>query len=86
MGWGPEPGKGGQKKAKTPPLVVVPQRTPNRKRKMFFSISSRRLFESVDGLDSSLAPSAGELWSCKNLQTWVKKVARAGRKGFEKFP
>jgi len=24
MGWGPEPGKGGQKNAKTPPLVTFP--------------------------------------------------------------
>jgi len=36
MGCGPGPGKGGQKKAKTPPLAVVPQRTPNRKQKSFF--------------------------------------------------
>ena len=38
-----------------------PQRTPNRKRKTFFSISTRRLAESVDGLDSSLTQSPGEL-------------------------
>ena len=31
-------------------------------RERFFSISSRRLAESVDGLDSSPAQSPGELW------------------------
>ena len=36
MGWGPGPAKGGQKKAKTPPLVVVPLRTPNPKQNFFF--------------------------------------------------
>jgi len=32
---------------------------------LFFSISSRRLAESEDGLDSSLAQSGGELQRCK---------------------
>ena len=50
------------KKSQKPPLAADPQRTPNRKRKAFFSISSRRLAESVDGLDSSPAQSPGELW------------------------
>jgi len=36
MGWGPAPGKGSQKKAKTPPLAAFPQRTRNRKRNAFF--------------------------------------------------
>jgi len=47
-------------------LQGSPQRTPNRKQKsFFFSISSRRLAESEDGLDSSLAQSGGELQRCK---------------------
>jgi len=65
MGWVPGPGKGGQKKQKHPHLQRSPQRTPNRKRKPFFSISSRRLAESEDGLDSSLAQSGGKLQRCK---------------------
>jgi len=37
IGWGPGPGKAGQKKAKTPPLVTCPQQTPNqRQTKLFF--------------------------------------------------
>ena len=63
MGCGPGPGKGGQKKQKQPHLQRSPQQTPNRK--SFFSISSRRLAESEDGLDSSLAQSGGELQRCK---------------------
>jgi len=46
-----------------------------------FSISGRRLAESVDGLDSSLAQPAGELWSCEDLKSGVKKLARAGLQG-----
>jgi len=45
-----------------------PQRTLNPKRKSFLSILSRRFAESGDGLNSSLAQSAGELWRCKALQ------------------
>ena len=55
-----------KKKQKHPHLQRSPQRTPYRKRKSFFlSISSRRLAESEDGLDSSLAQSGGELQRCK---------------------
>ena len=71
-----------KKEPKHPHLWQSPQRTLNRKRKtFFFSISSRRLAESVDGLDSSLAQSPGELWICKGR---VKKLARAGLKGLDK--
>jgi len=35
--------------------------TPTKNKKRFSSISTRRLAESVDGLDSSLAQSPGEL-------------------------
>jgi len=65
MGCGPGPGKGGQKKQNLSHLERSPQRTPNRKQKCFFSISSRRLAESEDGLDSSVAQSGGELQRCK---------------------
>jgi len=51
-----------KKKQKHSHLQRSPQWTPNRKRKpFFFSISSRRLAESEDGLDSSLAQTGGEL-------------------------
>jgi len=63
IGWGSGPGKGGQKNAKTPPLVTLPQKTPNQKQTKFFSMSTRRLAESVESLmNSSLALAAGDLW------------------------
>jgi len=34
-------------------------------KKTFFSLQTRRLAESFEGLDSSQAQSTGELWSCK---------------------
>jgi len=49
--------------AKTPPFVTSPQKAPHPKRKTFFSVSTRTLAESVEGLKSSVAQSAGELWS-----------------------
>jgi len=55
-----------KKKAKTPPLAAVPPANSKPKTKIvFFSISSRRLAESEDGLDNSLAQSGGELQRCK---------------------
>jgi len=56
------------------------RKPPTENEKSFLSISSRRLVESVDGLHSSLAQSAGELWSCKDWKSPVEKVARAGLK------
>jgi len=52
MGWGPGPGKGNQKH---PHLWRSLPKTPHRKQKFFFSISTTRLVESVEGLKSSLA-------------------------------
>ena len=82
MDWGPGPGESGQKKAKHPHLQRYPQRTA--KRKPLFSISSRRLAESEDGLDSSLVPSRGKLAHC-NLQTRAKILAGARLKGLSLF-
>jgi len=85
MGWGPGPGKGGQKKAKSPLLAAVPQRTPKPKTKtVFFSISSRRPAESEDGLNSSLAQS-GIGWRVTALQTGAKILADAWLKGIFNF-
>jgi len=36
--------------------------TPNPNLKLFFSVETRSLAESVDGLNASLAAAAGELW------------------------
>jgi len=41
------------------------QKTPNGKQKTCFSISTRRLAESVDGLDSSLAQLSSDFWPKK---------------------
>jgi len=67
MGSSPGPGKGGQKESKnTPTCSGAPSelQTENENR-FFFFISSRRLAESEDGLDNSLAQSGGELQRCK---------------------
>jgi len=37
----------------------------NPKTNVFFSLQARRLAESFEGFDNSLAQSTGELWSCK---------------------
>ena len=52
-----------KKKQKYHHLQRSPQRTPKWK-SFFFSISSRRLAESEDGLDNSLAQSGGKLQRC----------------------
>jgi len=71
--WGPGPGKGGQKNAKTPPLVTFPSANAKPKTKKFFSMSTRRLGESVEGLNSSLALAAGDLWPKKGEPIAVVK-------------
>ena len=50
---------------KRPYLCRSPQKTSNPKRKIFFLMSTRRLAESVEGLNSSLALAAGDLWPKK---------------------
>jgi len=42
--------------------VTSSPENPHRKRKAFFLLSTRRPAESVEGLDSSLAVAAGDLW------------------------
>jgi len=68
MGCGPGPGKSGQKSKNTPTFSGPPANPKPKTKILFLSISSRRLAESVDGLDSSLAQPHGELWDCKILQ------------------
>jgi len=60
---------------KHPYLRRSPQETWKAKRKMLFSMSTKRLAESVEGLNSSLA--AGDLWPKKGAPTyWPQKRAR----------
>ena len=49
-----------KKMQKHPHLWRSPHQTPNQKQKNFFSMSTRRLAESVEGLNSSLTPAAGD--------------------------
>jgi len=53
-----------------PLLWRHPRQTQTKTKKTFFSLSARRPAECVEGLDSSLAQSAGELLCCK---AWSKK-------------
>jgi len=68
LGRRPGPGKDGQNNPKTPLLVTFSPEKPKHKTKKFFSILSTRLGQSVEGLNSSLAQSPGELQDCKALQ------------------
>jgi len=61
MDWGPGPAKCGQSFQNMPSLWRHLQKSPHRKRKRFLFDLATRLAESVDGLDSSLAHSPGEL-------------------------
>ena len=54
-------------------IVTSPPENPHRKRKTFFSMSTRRLAESVEGLNSSLALVAGDLWPKKGRLIAVVK-------------
>jgi len=47
-------------------ILTSPPETPHQKQKTFFSMSTRRLAESVDGLNSSLSLAAGDLWPQKS--------------------
>jgi len=53
------------KNGKTPPLVTSPTDNHKAKTEFFFSIGTKRLPESVEGLNSSLALAAGEFWPKK---------------------
>jgi len=68
LGRSPGPGKDDQNNPKTPLLVTFFPETLKPKTKNLFSILTTRLPESVEGLNSSLAQSPGELQDCKALQ------------------
>jgi len=53
--------QGQEKVSKNTPTCGVPPRKPPKKTNHFFPISTTRLAKSVEGLNSSLAQSPGEL-------------------------
>jgi len=65
MGWGPGPAKGYQNFQNMPSSWRHLHKTPTENEKVFFSMSTRRLAESVEGLNSSLALAAGDFWPKK---------------------
>jgi len=66
LGRRPGLSKDGQSNSKTPLLVMFPPENLKPKTKnVFLSMSTRRLAESVEGLNSSLALAAGNLWPKK---------------------
>jgi len=68
-----------KKAQKHAPCYDVTHREPQTK-KQFLKIQTKGLVESVEGLNSSLAQSAGELRSCK---VGLKKMCRVGFKGLK---
>ena len=62
------------KKCKNIPTCdVPPSKCQTKNRKIFFSMSTRRLAESVESLNSSLALAAGDLWPKKGVARAVVK-------------
>jgi len=61
LGQRPGAGKDGQNNVKTPLLVTFPPEKLKPKTKVFYFILTTRLAKSVEGLNSSLAQSPGEL-------------------------
>jgi len=66
------------KKSKNTPTCGGPPREPQiENEKFFFSISTTRLAESVEGLNSSLALAAGDSWP-KNFEPiyWLARLLK----------
>jgi len=62
------------KKAKTSPQYDATPRKPQTQNDKNLFRWTRRLAESVECLNSSLAQSAGEVWCCKTSQkNWCKR-------------
>jgi len=66
-----------KKMQKHPHLWRSLQQMPNQKQKIFFSMSTRTLAESIEGLNSSLALAAGDLWSKNGRPIAVVKGLKA---------
>jgi len=60
MGWAEGQVKVAKKFKNTPTCHVSPSKRQTKNENNFFSMSTRRLAESVEGLNSSLAPAAGD--------------------------
>jgi len=69
-GWGPGPGNLSQNGLKATPLMSLTKRTKS-KICNIFSMQSKRLAASFEGLYSSLAQLPGEVWSCKVAGKYV---------------
>jgi len=59
-------------------VTSPPQNAKKETKKIFFSISTRRLAESVEGLNSSLALAAGDFWPIKGRSIAAVKGLRGG--------
>jgi len=81
LGWRPRPDNIA-KNSKTCPHCDVTFRKPKIEKEKKILTCSLRLAESVEGLNSSLAQSPGDLWLGKLLKI-AKKVAHAGLKGLK---
>jgi len=73
MGWSPGPAKGGENFQNMPSLWRHLQKTSTGNEKLFFSILTARFVESVEGLNSSLALAADDLWPKKGRPIAVVK-------------
>jgi len=73
MSWGPGPAKGDQNFQNMPWLWRHLQKTPTENEKRFFSMLTRRLAESIKGLNSCPALAAGDLWPKKGWPIAVLK-------------
>jgi len=67
------------KKMQKLPICDVSPSKRQTKNKFFFSMSTRRLAESVGGLNSSLALAAGNLWPKKGKPIYWRFMAKKGR-------
>jgi len=78
LGQRPGSGKDGQNNTKTPLLVTFLSESLKPKMKnVFFFMSTRRLAESVEGLNSSLALAAGDLWPKKGAPIcWCARLLK----------
>jgi len=81
LGWRPGPEEIRRKGKNAPTCDVLHKCHQTAKEKKIFSISTR-LVESVEGLNSCRAHSAGELWIVMELKSLVEKVAAMVVKGF----
>jgi len=66
MGWGPGPAKVIKISKTCPHCNITSRKRQTENEKRFFSMSTRRLAESVEGLNYCLGLAAGDLWPKKS--------------------